>query len=63
MYCCGMYHKKDTDVYRYVHTKKKNTSDTILLKKSYGRFQFQVKNPLHWTVQLVILMPCTAARP
>jgi hypothetical protein len=28
-------------------TQKNVTSGSILLKKSYGRFQFQVKNSLH----------------
>jgi hypothetical protein len=32
---------------------KNFTSGSILVKKSYGRFQFQVKNSLHWTVQCV----------
>jgi hypothetical protein len=31
--------------------KKFFTSGSISLKKSYGRFQCQVKNSLHWTVQ------------
>jgi hypothetical protein len=36
------------EMYSYVH--KKFTSGSISPKKSYGRFQFQAKNSLHWSV-------------
>jgi hypothetical protein len=38
-------------IYMYGHVHKNFTSGFISLKKLYGRFQFQVKNTLHWTVQ------------
>jgi hypothetical protein len=39
-------------VYCTVMCAKNFTSGSILLKKSYWRFEFQVKNSLDWIVQL-----------